>query len=126
VGRAATEADQTRPVDILNTIPANNVPARAILLERCRALLRRLIAAQGLNWSEDKNLSRPMSKVIRSPFQAASGEMIAKLVKAGYLLPALRNDADAITRAIAQMRQDLRGRSGDDDARSADDGPSAA
>jgi hypothetical protein len=34
--------------------------------------------------------------------------MIAKLVKAGYLQPARRNDADAITRAIAQMKQDLR------------------
>ncbi len=68
-----------------------------------------------------------MSKVIRSPFQAASREMIAKLVKAGYLLPALRHDADAITRAIAQMKQDLRGRGGDDDPRAADDeGPSAA
>ena len=67
-----------------------------------------------------------MSKVIRSPFQAASGEMIAKLVKAGYLLPALRNDADAITRAIAQMKQDLRGRSGDGDRRADDDGPRAA
>ncbi len=68
-----------------------------------------------------------MSKVIRSLFQAASREMIAKLVKAGYLLPALRHDADAITRAIAQMKQDLRGRSGDDDPRAADDeGPSAA
>ncbi len=51
-----------------------------------------------------------MSNVIR-----ASREMIAKLVKAGYLLPALHHDADAITRAIAQMKQDLRGRSGDDD-----------
>jgi hypothetical protein len=66
-----------------------------------------------------------MSKVIRSPFQAASGEMIAKLVKAGYLLPALRSDADAITRAIAQMKQDLRGRSGDADRRAGDDGPRA-
>ena len=67
-----------------------------------------------------------MSNVIRSR-QTASREMIAKLVKAGYLLPALRHDADAITRAIAQIKQDLRGRSRDDDARAADDdGPSAA
>ena len=55
-----------------------------------------------------------MSNVIRSPNQAASREMIAKLVKAGYLQPALFNDADAITSAIAQMKQDLRGRGGDD------------
>ena len=40
--------------------------------------------------------------------------MIAKLIKAGYLQPALRNDADAITRAIAQMKQYLRGRGSDD------------
>ena len=32
-----------------------------------------------------------MSEVIRSPFQAASQELITKLVKAGYLQPALRN-----------------------------------
>jgi hypothetical protein len=30
--------------------------------------------------------------------QAASREMIAKLIKAGYLRPVLRNDADAIAR----------------------------
>jgi hypothetical protein len=34
--------------------------------------------------------------------------------------PALRNDADAITRAIARMKQDLRGGGGDDG------GPTAA
>jgi hypothetical protein len=46
--------------------------------------------------------------------------MIDKLIKAGYLRPALRNDADAITSAIARMKQDLRSREGDDD------GPSVA
>jgi hypothetical protein len=46
--------------------------------------------------------------------------MIDKLVKAGYLLPARRNDADAITSAIAQMKQDLRGLG------SNDEGPNAA
>ena len=55
-----------------------------------------------------------MSNVSQSPYQAASREMIAKLIKAGYLQPALRNDADAITRAIAQMKQDLRGHGSDD------------
>ena len=60
-----------------------------------------------------------MSKVVQSSFQAASREMIAKLVKAGYLQPARRNDAEAITRAIAQMKQDLRGLGGDE-------GPTAA
>jgi hypothetical protein len=35
-------------------------------------------------------------------------EMIAKLVKAGYLRPEHQHDADAITSAIANMKQDLR------------------
>jgi hypothetical protein len=62
-----------------------------------------------------------MSDVIRSAYQAASREMIAKLIKAGYLQPALRHDADAITLAIAKMKQDLRGGGGAND-----DGPVAA
>jgi hypothetical protein len=61
-----------------------------------------------------------MSSVTQSPYQAASREMIAKLVKAGYLQPGLRNDADAVTRAIARMKQVLRG------GGSSDDGPTAA
>jgi hypothetical protein len=60
-----------------------------------------------------------MSNVVRSPYQAASQELITKLVKAGYLQPALRNDADAITTAIARLKDDLRG-GGDDE------GPRAA
>lgn len=55
-----------------------------------------------------------MSKVVRS--QAASQGLIAKLVKSGYLQPALRNDADAITTAIARA---LRGKRDDE-------GPKAA
>ena len=35
-------------------------------------------------------------------------EMIAKLVKAGYLRPEHLHDADAITSAIANMKQALR------------------
>jgi hypothetical protein len=35
-------------------------------------------------------------------------EMIAKLIKAGYLRPERRHDADAISTAIAQMKQALR------------------
>ena len=61
-----------------------------------------------------------MSNVIRSPFQPAACEMIAKLVKAGFLQPAAQNNADAITNAISQMKQDLRGRGG------RDNGPRAA
>jgi hypothetical protein len=55
-----------------------------------------------------------MSNVVRSSFQAASRELIAKLVKAGYLRPARRHDADAITAAIARLKQDLRSGGGDD------------
>jgi hypothetical protein len=53
-----------------------------------------------------------MSNVVRSSFQAASQELIAKLVKAGYLQHALRNDADAITTAITRLKEDLRGGEG--------------
>ena len=38
-----------------------------------------------------------MTKVVRSSYQAASQELIARLIKAGYLQPALRNDAGSIT-----------------------------
>jgi len=61
-----------------------------------------------------------MSNVAEFPYQAASHEMILKLIRAGYLQPALRNSAEAVTRAIAQMKEDLRSRRGDDD------GPKAA
>ena len=45
-----------------------------------------------------------------APFDhaAAADELIAKLVKAGYLQTEHRHDADAITSAIANMKQDLR------------------
>jgi hypothetical protein len=61
-----------------------------------------------------------MSEIVRFRHQAGSDELIAKLVKAGYLRPAQRHDADSVTSAIAQMKQDLR--SGDDSG----DGPAAA
>jgi hypothetical protein len=60
-----------------------------------------------------------MNRVVQSLFRVASSDMIAKLIRA-YLQPARRHDADAITQAIAQMKQDLR-RCGTDD-----DGPNAA
>ena len=50
-----------------------------------------------------------MSNFVRSSYQAASQELIAKLIKAGYLQPALRNDPDAVTTAIARLKEDLRG-----------------
>jgi hypothetical protein len=57
-----------------------------------------------------------MSNVVRSSFQAASRELIARLVKAGYLRAALRHDADAITAAIARLKRDLRSGGGDDES----------
>jgi hypothetical protein len=53
-----------------------------------------------------------MRNVVQYP-QAASQELIAKLINARYLQPALRNDADAITTAFARLKKDLRGE-GDD------------
>jgi hypothetical protein len=38
----------------------------------------------------------------------AAAETIPRLIKAGYLRSALRHDADAITAAIARLREDLR------------------
>ena len=42
-----------------------------------------------------------MNKVVQSPFRVASSEMIAKLIRSGYLQLARRHDADAVTKAIA-------------------------
>jgi hypothetical protein len=71
-----------------------------------------------------------MIDLVQSPHQAISHEMITRLINAGYLLPALRNDADAIARAIAKMKEDLRGCGSDDDGAQAavvdGDGPRAA
>jgi hypothetical protein len=60
-----------------------------------------------------------MSDVVSFP-QTASQELIAKLVKAGYLDPGLCNDAVAVANAIARLKQDLRGGGNDDE------GPKAA
>jgi hypothetical protein len=56
-----------------------------------------------------------MNEVVPFP-----NELIAKLIKAGYLRPEHLQDADAITSAIANMKQDLRSGSSDDN------GPAAA
>jgi hypothetical protein len=61
-----------------------------------------------------------MNEVVPFPHQAGSDEMVAKLVKAGYLQPGQRHDADAVTNAIARMKQDLRSGS------CGGDGPTAA
>jgi hypothetical protein len=60
-----------------------------------------------------------MTKVVRSSYQAASQELIARLIKAGYLQPALRNDAGSVTTAIARLKEDLRGGGDDEGPRSA-------
>jgi hypothetical protein len=60
-----------------------------------------------------------MKKVNRASPPEPSHELIGKLIRLGYLQPTLRNDADAITRAIAQLREALR-RGGEDE------GPKAA
>jgi hypothetical protein len=60
-----------------------------------------------------------MNKVDRASPPEPSQELIGRLIRSGYLQPALSHDADAITRAIAQLRKDLRG-GGEDE------GPKAA
>jgi len=60
-----------------------------------------------------------MTKVTRAPPPEPSQELINKLIRAGYLQPALRHDPDAISRAITQLRAALR--SGGED-----EGPTAA
>jgi hypothetical protein len=72
----------------------------------CRTRLRLMIFA--------------MSNVVRPSFPAASNEMAERLIKAGYLQPALRHDSKAIAIAIAQMKQDLRSQANDGE------GPTAA
>jgi hypothetical protein len=59
-----------------------------------------------------------MSNVV-SFTQVASQDLIAKLVKAGYLQLGSCNDAVAVANAIVRLKQDLRG--GGDDG-----GPKAA
>ena len=49
-----------------------------------------------------------MTKVNRDSTSEPSRELISKLVRSGYLQPALRHDPDAITKAIGQLRKDLR------------------
>jgi hypothetical protein len=50
-----------------------------------------------------------MAKVNRASPPEPSQELIGKLIRSGYLQHALRHDPDAISRAIAQLRKDLRG-----------------
>jgi hypothetical protein len=61
-----------------------------------------------------------MSNGTPIPLPTGAGEIIAKLVKAGYSQPAAHNHADAIPNAISRMKHDLRGCGG------REDGPRAA
>ena len=45
----------------------------------------------------------------------SSQGVLAKLINAGYLQPEQRNDPDAVTKAIARMKLDLRTGNGSDD-----------
>jgi hypothetical protein len=50
-----------------------------------------------------------MKKAVSSPPQEDTQGLVAKLVNAGYLAPALRNNGDAVAKAIARMKEHLRG-----------------
>ena len=54
------------------------------------------------------------SNAVRLHFRPAAEGLITKLTNGGYLQPELRNDPDAITAAIARLKQDLRSESDDD------------
>jgi hypothetical protein len=61
-----------------------------------------------------KWLNLQMSEVISFAARSEDSEIITKLVNAGYLQPERRNDPDAVSKAIARMKLDLRiGNGGD-------------
>jgi hypothetical protein len=70
-----------------------------------------LSLAQRLHRPELVEATREIYEMSEVPFP---NEMIAKLVKAGYLRPEHQHDADAITSAIGNMKQDLRSGGSDD------------
>jgi hypothetical protein len=49
-----------------------------------------------------------MSKIDRSSLSETSQELITKLIRAGYLLPAQCHDIEAVAASIAQLKNDLR------------------
>jgi hypothetical protein len=49
-----------------------------------------------------------MSKIDRSSLSETSQELITKLIRAGYLLPAQCQDTEAVAASIAQLKNDLR------------------
>ena len=56
-----------------------------------------------------------MSEVITFAPRSGNSEVIAKLISAGYLQPEQRNDPDAVAKAIARMKLNLRTGNGGDD-----------
>jgi hypothetical protein len=57
-------------------------------------------------------MDQEMSEVPSFSIGAGHNEMIVKLVGAGYLRPDQRHDPNAITKAIEQMKLDLRNGNG--------------
>jgi hypothetical protein len=111
-----SDASWVGTTDIPYIMPANdNLRVKDRMSARCGTLLRRLIACI----ASVGRIRTPIGNVVRSAVQAASRELVAKLIKAGYLRSALRNDSAAIANAIVRLMQDLRG--GGDDG-----GPQAA
>ena len=50
-----------------------------------------------------------MTNIVPSPFQAGSQELIAKLIRAGYLQPTQSHDAAVVASAVARLKKYLRG-----------------
>jgi len=51
-----------------------------------------------------------MTNIVPSPFQAGSQELIAKLIRAGYLQPTQSHDAAVVASAIARLKKYFKGR----------------
>jgi hypothetical protein len=73
---------------------------RPLQLRLAPCVVSRVRARGSLNTSQE-DISLP-------PYQASSGELIAKLVRAGYLRPERQHDPDAVANAIARMKEFLR------------------
>ena len=58
-----------------------------------------------------------MSDAVELPDQAAIPELVRKLVRAGHLSPAKRQDPGAIAKAITRMKNVLRGQPAEEDRR---------
>jgi hypothetical protein len=107
----AADANRLDFNDIPFVVPANdNLGTK----DRLSAPLRKPASSTNRNARLPLIRTKPVSNVVRSSLRPASRQLIARLIKAGYLPPALRHDADAVTAAIARLKQDLRSGGGDD------------